>query len=125
MSGGVPPSSRAGKSRRTIRSEADRVADLVERFKGHDAEILGKVNLPPIPSHLGVIGELDGVLYTTQRDGVIEKYIHKFAAKDKPLLCVSPDGSSLHLIGGRYTFTERGIVDLSDTKNLPKGYRRR
>jgi hypothetical protein len=125
MSGQVPPSSRAGKSRRQIRSEADRAADLVERFKGHDAEVLGKVTLPPIPSHLAVIGELDGVLYTTQRDGVIEKYIHKFAAGDKPLLCVAPDGSQLHLVGGRYVFTERGIVDLSDRKNLPKGYRRK
>ncbi len=122
MSGQVPPSSRAGKSRR-IRSEADRAADLVERFKGHDAEILGRVELPEIPSHLAVIGELDGVLYTTQRDGVIEKYIHKFASKDKGLLCVSPDGRQLFIIGGRYVFTERGIVDLSDRKNLPRGFR--
>lgn len=125
MSGQVPPSSRAGKSRRPIRSEVDRAADLVERFKGHDAEELGVFNVPDLPSTVAVIGECDGVLYTTVRDGRTEKYIHKFRAKDKPLLCVSPDGSQMLFIGGRYVFTERGIVDLSDTRNLPAALRRR
>lgn len=125
MSGQVPPSSRAGKSRRAIRSEVDRAADLVERFKGHDAEELGVFHVPDIPSTVAVIGECDGVLYTTVRDGRREKYIHKFAAKDKPLLCVSPDGRQMLFVGGRYVFTERGIVDLSDTKNLPASLRRR
>ena len=70
-----------------------------------------------------VIGECDGVLYTTVRDGVTERYIHEFASGDKPLLCVSPNGKQMLFVGGRYVFTERGIVDLSDKKNLPKGYR--
>ncbi|TXH48437.1 MAG: hypothetical protein E6Q97_24865 [Desulfurellales bacterium] len=125
MSGGVPPSSRAGKRRRIIASDVDRVADLVERFKGHDAEELGVFDVPDLPSTVAVIGECDGVLYTTVRDGRVEKYIHKFRAKDKPLLCVSPDGSQMLFIGGRYVFTERGIVDLSDTRNLPPALRRR
>lgn len=124
MSGQVPPSSRAGKRRRPIRSEVDRAADLVERFKGHDAEELGVFEIPDLPSTVAVIGECDGVLYTTVRDGKREKYIHKFAAKDKPLLCVSPDGKQMIFVGGRYVFTERGIVDLSDTKNLPASIRR-
>lgn len=125
MSGQVPPSSRAGKRQRPIRSEVDRAADLVERFKGHDAEELGTFYIPDLPSTVAVIGECDGVLYTTVRDGQVEKYIHKFAAKDKPLLCVSPDGQQMIFVGGRYVFTERGIVDLSDTKNLPASLRRR
>lgn len=120
MSGQVPPSSRAGKRRRIIASDVDRAADLVERFKGHDAEELGVFDVPDLPSTVAVIGECDGVLYTTVRDGRVEKYIHKFRAKDKPLLCVSPDGSQMLFIGGRYVFTERGIVDLSDTRNLPQ-----
>lgn len=123
MSGQVPPSSRAGKSRRKLRSEEDRAADLVERFKGHDAEVLGTVNVPDMPSTVAVIGECDGVLYTTVRDGRTEKYIHKFAAKDRPLLCVAPNGRQMFFIGGRYVFTERGIVDLSDSKNLPAEFR--
>lgn len=125
MSGQVPPSSRAGKRRRVIATEIDRAADLVERFKGHDAETLGVFDVPDIPSTVAVIGECDGVLYTTVRDGRTEKYIHKFRAKDKPLLCVSPDGSQMLFVGGRYVFTERGIVDLSDVRNLPPALRHR
>lgn len=125
MSGKVPPSSRAGKHRRFIASDVDRAIDLVERFKGHDAEELGVFHVPEIPSTVAVIGECDGVLYTTVRDGVTEKYIHKFRAKDKPLLCVSPDGKQMLFVGGRYVFTERGIVDLSDSANLPLEHKSR
>lgn len=114
MSGGVPLSSRAGKRRRSGRSDVQRAADLYERFSGHEAEIAGKVKLPPQPKAAVAVGTLDGVLYTTVRDGRTEKYIHKFAAKDKPLLCVTPDGRQILVIGGRFTFTERGIVDKSD-----------
>lgn len=124
MSGRVPPSSRAGKPRVALLSDYKRAGDLYERFTGHDVEELGRVKAPPIPKVLAVIGECDGVLYTTTRDGQLEKYIHEFAHKDKPLLCVSPDGGQLFLIGGGYVFTERGIVDLSDRKNLPPKYRR-
>lgn len=124
MSGNVPPSSRAGKkSRAALFSERARAANLFERFTGHDAEAIAKVRLPPFPSHMAIVGELDGVLYTTTRDGVEEKYIHEFRKRDRPLLCVSPDGEQLFIIAGRYVFTERGIVDLSDRKNLPRGFR--
>lgn len=118
MSGKVPPSSRA-KSRPPIslRKDVQRAARLYEKFTGHEAEAVGRVNIPPIPKTMVSVGEVDGVLYTTIRDGKVEKYIHKFAAKDKPLLCVSPDGKSIYFVGGRYTFTERGIVDMSDRKS--------
>jgi len=122
MSGKVPPSSRAGK-RNPRATDVQRAADIVERFKGHDAVELGTFDVPPIPDVVACIGPCDFVGYTTVRDGVTEKYIHKFAEKDKPLLCISPDGKHIYLIGGRYVFTERGIVDLSDRKNLPRGLR--
>lgn len=116
MSGKVPPSSRAGISliKKATRDEIARAADLYTRFTGHDAESVGKVKVPRLPAVGVAIGELDFVGYTTVRDGVTEAYIHKFHKKDKPLLVVSPDGKSLLLIGGNYTFTERGIVDKSD-----------
>jgi hypothetical protein len=122
MSGKVPPSSRAGLSRKT-RGQAEKAADLYERFTGHDAEIAGTVTVPALPSTVAVIGPCDGILYTTVRDGKTEKYIHKFKAADRPLLCVSPNGRQILFVGGRYVFTERGIVDLSDKKNLPAKYR--
>lgn len=114
----VPPSSRAGMSRE-VRDQLDQAADLYERFSGHDPEAIGRVKIPPTPKVGVAIGEVDGILYSTIRDGVLEKYIHKFRKSDRPLFVVSPDGKQLYLLEGRYTFTDRGIVDLSDKKNQP------
>lgn len=120
MSGGVPPSSRAkGRKFRAKRDHVSGAVSIYERFTGHDAEEAERIKKPKMPDAAAVIGLCDGLLYTTVRDGVTERYIHKFRAKDKPLFCVSPDGKQLLLIGGNYDFTERGIVDASDYKNRP------
>lgn len=124
MSGQVPPSSRAGRPNPRARTAKARAVDLYERFTGHEGEAIGHVNLPPVPSSLAVIGPCDGILYTTVRDGKTEHYKHEFAQGDRPLFCISPDGRSIHLVGGRFVFTDRGIVDLSDRKNLPARLRR-
>lgn len=91
-----------------------KAANLYERFSGHEAEECGRIRVPPMPKVGVAIGKIDGVLYTTVRDGRLEKYIHKFHAGDEPLFVVAPDGKQLYLVGGRYDFTERGIVDKSD-----------
>ena len=109
----VPASSRAGRSR-LVRNQIDQAADLYERFSGHDALDIGTVKIPDLPAVGVAIGVVDGILYSTIRDGVLEKYIHKFHKRDQPLFVVAPDGKSLFLLGGVYTFTERGIVDRSD-----------
>lgn len=115
MSGQVPPSSRAKTRAPISRSrEVQKAALLYERFSGHEAEECGSVRLQPLPKVGVAVGDVDGVLYTTVRDGKVEKYIHKFHAKDKPLLVVSPNGKQIFFVGGNYTFTERGIVDKSD-----------
>jgi len=57
------------------------------------------------------VGTVDGILYTTVRDGNTEKYIHEFKKKSRPHLAVSHDGKQLFILGGGYAFTERGIVD--------------
>lgn len=116
MSGGVPPSSR-GKRKPAGITDVEKARDLYERFTGHNGEEIGRVDVPPLPKVAAVIGECDGVLYTTVRDGEVEKYIHRFAAKDKPLLCVAPDGRQILLVGGRYRFTSLGIVDDSDKRH--------
>lgn len=110
----VPPSSKAGLVNYADRDAISRAADLYERFSGHDAEEIGRVQVRPMPRVGVAVGEVDGILYTTTRDGRTEKYIHKFRMRDKPLFVVAPDGKGLFLVGGRYTFTERGIVDESD-----------
>jgi hypothetical protein len=109
----VPPSSRAGMSHAT-RTQIEKARDLYERFSGHDAVELGRVKIPSMPAVGVAIGEVDGILYSTVRDGVLEKYIHRFRKSDRPLFVVAPDGKVLYLLGGYYTFTERGIVDDSD-----------
>jgi hypothetical protein len=128
MSGGVPPSSRAGRRLSVPPRHARSVkasARLFERFTGHDAAEAIEIPDLKLPDSVAVIGECDGVLYTTVRDGNTEQYIHEFKSKDKPLLCVSPDGRQLLLIGGAYIFTDRGIVDGSDSRNLPRSLRGR
>ena len=95
-----------GPTQREVELAAGRFKD----FTGHDAEHVDKVRLPRPKVGL-VIGEMDGVLYTTVRDGKQEKYIHEFRKKSRPLLVSSHDGDSLHIIGGEYEFTERGIED--------------
>jgi hypothetical protein len=60
-----------------------------------------------------VIGTVDGLLYTTVRDGKQEKYIHKFKVNDRPMFVVSDDGKQIFLLGGNFDFTEQGIVDRS------------
>jgi len=117
MSGKVPPSSRAGKRRGLsplAHEQVQRAARLYERFSGHDTESLEAFTAPPLPKVAVKIGTCDFIGYTTIRDGVREKYIHKFRASDKPFFCVSPDGMQIMLVAGRYKFTERGIVDISD-----------
>ena len=80
-------------------------------FRGDHPESLTKVRLKNPPKAGVVVGELDGVLYTTVRDGNKEHYQHDFKKGSRPLLVSSHDGDSLHILGGDYEFTERGIED--------------
>lgn len=105
----VPPSSRALSSDRMQRIET--AANLYTRFTGHDADEVVEVDKPVLPDVMLVVGDIDGVLYTTVRDGKTEKYIHKFKKNCRPLFTVSPDGKQIFMLGGSYDFTERGIVD--------------
>ncbi len=88
-----------------------KAARLYSDFTGHEDVKIGKVKIPPMPKEVLAIGKCDGILYSTVRDGVAEKYIHRFKKNSQPLLTASPDGKQLYLIGGSYNFTDRGIVD--------------
>lgn len=89
----------------------NRAAKLYEDFTGHEAEELGYFDTGKAPEMAVVIGELEAVIYNTVRDGVSERYIHKFKARARPMFAVTIDGKQLLLLGGDYDFTERGIVD--------------
>lgn len=99
--------------RLSVRRSLQEAARLYERFTGHPGKLVARIPKPRYPNAVVVIGECDGVLYTTVRDGQLESYVHRFKSKSRPLLCVSQDGTTLYLLGGAYRFTERGIVDES------------
>lgn len=84
--------------------------ELFEAFTGHEATHYDRVNLPDM-SVCVQIGELDGIAYETVRDGKRQKYFHKFKKSARPVFAVTHDGGALVIVGGRFRFTERGIVD--------------
>jgi hypothetical protein len=89
-----------------------RAMTLYESFRGRTPRRLNVVEID-IPEVTLVIGHLESVDYRTTH-GERKKltlYRHDFAPGSRPLLAVSPDGKQLFLLGGRYQFTERGIVD--------------
>ena len=92
------------------RRAVGKATDLFIRFRGENPQWIESVSLT-VPPVMLLIGECDGVLYTTSRSGHIESYIHEFAKKSRPLLCSDAAGNQLFLVGGRYNFTEAGIVD--------------
>jgi len=94
-----------------VRAALENAAALYSDFTGHVARVVARIEKPVYPDAVVVIGECDGILYTTVRDGETESYIHRFRKKSRPLLCVNQDGKTLYLLGGAYRFTERGIVD--------------
>jgi hypothetical protein len=83
---------------------------LYESFTGHDAGFVDEVEIQ-WPNVAAVVGLCDGILYETVRDGEVEHYIHKFKKNARPKLIAGHDGKALGLVGGKFTFTERGIVD--------------
>lgn len=108
----VPPSTKA------LTTQVDAAKKLYTRFTGHQAEVVGEVDAPEWPEVLNLVGEVFAIEYDTVRDGKYEKYRHEFHKKSRPLFGTSPDGKMLCLIGGSYTFTERGIVD-EDSRGKP------
>ena len=98
------------KKNPSVREGLEQANERLEKFSGHKAtEVLRVIDRNPKTGL--VIGDLDGVLYTTVRDGEVEKYIHRFRRKSRPLLAASSDGKTLKIVGGRFEFTEAGIVD--------------
>lgn len=96
---------------KTSRADLTKAVRRYQRFTGHADMTARRMVLPAMPRAVLTVGECDGILYTTVREGRKESYIHRFAKGSRPLLAASPDGKRLYLLGGAYTFTERGIVD--------------
>ena len=101
----------SGKVPQLKQTQIRRAAQRYKDFSGHDGDEVETVSVPDMPKAVLVIGELEGVIYSTVRDDEHERYIHKFKQSARPLLCASPDGDQLFIVGGAFEFTDRGIVD--------------
>lgn len=103
----------AVKMTRAIRA----AIQLFEDFRERRPKRIKVVNVE-WPTAVMVIGHVDEIYYTTTHGKKVVSYRHPFQAGSRPLLCSSADGSQLVLLGGRYKFTDRGIVDRDADGNL-------
>jgi len=60
-----------------------KAAALYTDFTGHEDVELTKINVPTLPEAVVAFGKVDAIMYSTVRDGIAEKYIHKFKASSR------------------------------------------
>jgi len=85
---------------------------LLDDFAGRKIENVALTRVPTWPRIVINIGLVDGILYSAERDGKLDRYVHRFKPRARPMMAVRPDGQApVLLIGGSYDFTELGIVD--------------
>ncbi len=86
---------------------ATRLSEFVGREIGDFVEV-------PVSNNYDVgwaLGEIPEIHYIAERDGELFHFHHEFKEQSRPLLVVSHDGKELIIAGGRYSVTDRGIVD--------------
>lgn len=84
--------------------------ELFHAFRDRPPRRAGTVNFD-VPEMVVIIGHVEEICYRTTHDDKAVRYRHPFQKGSRPLLAVSHDGKQLLLLGGRYLFTGRGIVD--------------
>jgi hypothetical protein len=82
---------------------------LYKGFTGRSPRTLKQLAIPALPATGLAIGRVFGIMYDVAATG--ERFQHEFKGKSRPLLVVADDGKQVFLIGGSYTFTQRGFVD--------------
>jgi len=95
---------------RVSKADLRAAVELYESFREKTPRRLSVINFE-VPAAVACIGHVEAIDYRTTHGSKLALYNHKFAKGSRPLLCVSADGRCLLLLGGRYRFTERGIVD--------------
>ena len=66
--------------------------------------------VPARPRFLVRLGKLKGLIYTSDRGqcGRPRTFVHLMDTP--PVLAANPEGTQLHILGGRYRVTRKGIV---------------
>ena len=100
------------KKNPTTQKKLRQACRLFERFRGEEPGYIDEMMID-IPDVGIVVGTLDGVLYSADRDGdgKTEQYIHEFKGRSRPMLASTWDGKYIFPVGGHYDFTEDGIKD--------------
>jgi hypothetical protein len=91
--------------------EPSRTAPTGLRFGSRWITAPGPFNIL-VPEQLAVIGHVAAIEYDTTRDGPAVLARHEFAKGSRPVLAVGNGKGQLFLLGTRYHFTDRGIVDI-------------
>lgn len=86
-----------------------KAAKLYADFTGAEEYEIVEIPVKTLPREGLVFGECLVIGYKSMRDG--KPYVHEFRASSRPLLAASHDGKQVVIVGGRYAFTDRGIVD--------------
>lgn len=90
--------------------ELERGARLFHAFREKNAARVTRRKVD-FPSTVVAIGKVAAVRYYTTHGAKKILYEHEFKRHAMPEFLVSADGKMLLLIGGRFRFTGRGIVD--------------
>ena len=94
----------------TNERELRQAAKLFESFREKPAVSVTRRRLPA-PGVAIEIGPLNKIEYWTTHGNKRVLYAHAFKKNCAPTFMVSADGRQLLLVGGRFRFTWRGIVD--------------
>lgn len=92
------------------RRQVAQAVELYESFREKRPRKLKRLNVS-VPRVVACMGHVEGIDYRTTHGKKVTLYHHDFAPGSRPLLCVSADGRQLLLLGGRYEWDGRGIVD--------------
>jgi hypothetical protein len=95
---------------RTPRDELTCARELFERFHAFAPPTTLRQRYPSRPRVFVELGRLRGLIYTSDKGqrGRPRTYVHFMDTM--PTLACDPDGRQLHIVGGRYRVTARGIV---------------
>lgn len=93
-----------------VRKSIHAAIALYRSFREKEPQRISVVDFD-VPEAVAVIGYVEAIKYRTTHGEKTELYEHPFQRGSRPLLAVSSDGRQLLLLGGRYRFTARGIVD--------------
>lgn len=79
---------------------------------GRPADATYYAEVPPPPTELVELGQIEEITYSTVKGDEDADYVHAFGTRGrgKPGLAYDPKTESLHFVGGTYTVEDRGIV---------------